>query len=134
MDPITAAIVAALTAGAVSGLTETSKTAITDTYTKLKELLTTKFGKNSEVVKATDHLEIKPESIGRRKALQEKIIGSGAEQDEELLTVAKHMLTLVQTQQAGWGKFTIQNNASVQGQNIAETQQIEQHFGAPPKE
>ncbi len=39
MDPITTAIVAALSAGAVSGLAETSKTAITDAYNQLKYLL-----------------------------------------------------------------------------------------------
>ena len=38
MDPITAAIVAALSAGALSGLTDAAKTAIADAYNKLKGL------------------------------------------------------------------------------------------------
>src|SRR5947209_5290623 len=62
MDPISAAIVAALAAGALSGLTETGKTAITDAYQELKDLLVKKFGARSQVVQTVDHLEARPES------------------------------------------------------------------------
>ena len=133
MDPITAAIVAALSAGAVSGLTETSKTAITDAYTKLKDLLTRRFGDRSNVVLAIEHLEAKPASAGRKETLQEEIVAVQAEQEEELLAAAQRVMILVQPQQAGLGKFTIQNNALVQGQNIGDNQQITQYFGNPPK-
>lgn len=44
MDPITAAILAALATGAAAGLTEVSKTALTDAYGGLKALLARKFG------------------------------------------------------------------------------------------
>ena len=47
MDPITTAIVAALTVGATSGITDTAKTMITDTYQRLKSLLHNKFGRES---------------------------------------------------------------------------------------
>ncbi len=85
MDPITTAIVAALSAGAVGGLTETSKTAITDSYNKLKDLLTKKFGAKSNVVQALDQLETKPESAGRKETLQEEITAVNAERDDEVL-------------------------------------------------
>jgi hypothetical protein len=133
MDPITAAIAGALSAGAVSGLTETSKTAIADSYKKLKDLLIGKFGARSEVVQAIDQLEVKPESAGRKEFLQEEILAVNIEEDADVLTAAKHLQILLQSQQAGLGKFTIQNNASVQGQNFAEYQHIDQHFGNPPK-
>jgi hypothetical protein len=42
-------------------------------------------------------------------------------------------LTLVQPQQAGLGKFTIQNNAPVQGQTIGDHNTITQQFGDLPK-
>jgi hypothetical protein len=42
-------------------------------------------------------------------------------------------MTLVQPQQIGMGKFTIQNTGTVQGQNIGDNQQITQYFGDPPK-
>jgi hypothetical protein len=133
MDPITTAIVAALSAGAASGLTETSKTAITDAYHQLKELLTKKFGAKSEVVQAIDQLEAKPESTGRKETLQEEIIEVKAEQDHEVLTAAQHVLTLLYPQQAGFGKFTIQNNAPVQGQAIGDYNIITQRFGDLPQ-
>ncbi len=133
MDPITTAIVAALAAGAVGGLTETSKTAITDAYNKLKDLLTKKFGVKSNVVQAVNQLEARPESAGRKETLQEEMTVVNAEQDDELLAAARHVLTLVQPQQAGLGKFTIQNNAPVQGQNTGDYNIITQRFGDLPK-
>jgi len=133
MDPITTAIVAALSAGAVGGLTETSKTAITDSYNKLKDVLTKKFGARSNVVQAIDQLETKPESAGRKETLQAEIIAVNAERDDEVLAAAHHVLTLVHPQQAGLGKFTIQNNAPVQGQNIVDYNTSTQQFGDLPK-
>lgn len=133
MDPITSAIVAALSAGAASGLTEVSKAAMTDAYGKLKDILNKKFAAKGDVGEALDKLEAKPESDGRRQTLQEELLGVKAEQDSEVLTAAQHLLTLVQPQQAGLGKYTIQNNALVQGQNIGDYQQITQQFGNPPQ-
>ena len=133
MDPITAAIIAALTAGALSGLTQTGTTAITDAYQGIKELLVQKFGGRSHVVQALDHLEAKPESTSRQSGLAEEIIAVQAEQDGEVLAAATHLMTLLQPQQAGLGKFTIQNNAPVQGQIIGDQQTIIQHFGEQPK-
>src|SRR5215813_9423372 len=125
MDPITTAIVAALSAGAVNGLTEVSKTAITDAYHTLRDLLIQKFGASSKMVKAIDQLETEPESIDRCETLQDEIVAVNADQDHDLLTAAKHVLALVHSQQAVMSKFTIQNNAPVQGQNFAEYQHIE---------
>lgn len=136
MDPITTAIVAALSVGAVSGLTETSKTAITDAYTKLKDLLAKKFGAKSDVVQAIDQLETKPESVGRKETLREEITVVNAEQDNEVLAAAQRVLALVHLQQADLSKFIIQNNAPVQGQqNIGDdnTNTNKQYFGVPPK-
>lgn len=129
MDPITTAIVAALSAGAISGLTETSKTAITDAYARLKDLLTRKCGAKSDVVHALEQVELKPASAGRQATLGEELAAAHAEQDQEILAAAHHVLTLIQPQQAGLGKFTIQNNASVQGQTIGDQNTITQQFG-----
>jgi pyrroline-5-carboxylate reductase len=133
MDPITTAIITALSAGAVAGLTDTVKTAVTDSYNKLKEQLTKKHGANSDVVQAIEKLEARPESQGRKETLTEEIVAAKAEQDEEILATAKLIFTLVKPQQAGMGKFMIQNNGPVQGQNIGDHQQITQHFGEGPK-
>jgi len=132
MDTITTAIVTALSAGAIAGLTDTAKTAVNDSYNKLKDLLTKKHGADSDVVQAITHLEKRPESQGRKETLAEEIVAVKAEQDEEIIATAKQILTLVNYQQAGLGKFMIQNNAPVQGQNIGDHQHITQHFGKIP--
>lgn len=133
MDPITAAIVAALSAGAISGLTETSKTAISDAYQALKDLLARKWGVASKVVEAVTLLEAKPDSTGRQNILQEEIAAASVEHDTEALALAQQLQTLVQPQQAGLGKFTIQNNAAVQGQSVGDHNTITQHFGKLPE-
>ena len=96
MDPITAAILAALSAG----LTEVSKTAIMDAYTQIKALLASKFGGTSDVVHAVEQVEAKPDSAGRRAMLQEEITAVKADQDPDLLRTAQTLLHLLQASSA----------------------------------
>lgn len=133
MDLVTSAIVAALSAGAVSGLTDASKMAVTDAYQTLKGLLTRKFGASSEVVQALDHLEAKPESAGRQETLGEEMIAINAELDHEVLAAARQVLALAHSQQAIVSKFTVQNNAPVQGQTIGDHHTVTQRFEEGPK-
>ncbi len=133
MDPITTAIVAALSAGTIGGLTETSKTAMTDAYSAFKALLIKKFGAKSEVMQAIDQLEAKPDSAARKGTLQEELITVKAEQDSEVLAAAEYLLNLVHSQQVGFGKFSIQNNAPIQGLSIGDHNTITQHFDIPLK-
>lgn len=95
MDPVTTAIIAALSAGATVGLADTTKTAITDSYNKLKDLLTKKFGASSDVVNAIEAIEAKPTSEGRQRTLVEEVTEVGADQDTELLALAKHIRDLL---------------------------------------
>ncbi len=132
MDPISTAIVAALSAGAVNGLTETSKAAIGDAYTRLKSLLSQKFGATSDVVQAIDRLEAKPDSTGRKETLAEEVTVVKAQQDQDVLAAAQQILTLLYPQQAGLGKYTIQNNAPVYGQAVGDHPTITQQFGDLP--
>jgi hypothetical protein len=101
MDPITTAIVAALTIGATSGITDTAKTMISDAYQGLKGVLHKKFGRDSSLVKSVEVLEAKPEAVGRQQTLDEEIIDAHANQDQDILQAAQHLLNLVQTQQGG---------------------------------
>ena len=96
MDPVTTAIIAAITAGTLSGITEASKQMITDAYNSLKKILRSKFGNTSDVVQAIKSLEKKPDSAGRRETLKEELVASGAEKDDELLAVAQRIIALVQ--------------------------------------
>jgi hypothetical protein len=101
VDPITAAIVAALSAGAISGLTAASKTAITDAYDQLKALLIKKFGSDSEVMHAVNEVEAKPDAVGRKAMLQEEITTAKANQDQEVLQAAQALLHLLQATPEG---------------------------------
>ncbi len=101
MDPITTSIVSALSAGAISGLTETGKTAITDAYDRLKTLLTKKFGGESEVVHAVNEMEAKPDSAGRKATLQEEVAAARVDQDQEVLHAAQALLQLLQASAEG---------------------------------
>jgi len=81
MDPITGAIVAAL--GTLA------EPAVKDAYAGLKALIVRKFGREAEVTKAVETLEAKPDSPGRRAALEEEIAAAAAAKDQELLGLAR---------------------------------------------
>jgi hypothetical protein len=72
---VTNAIIAALSAGAAAGATDTAKSAIADGYQGLKSLIKKKFGDQSGVAKAIDRLEEKPDSGGRRQTVLEETPG-----------------------------------------------------------
>jgi hypothetical protein len=117
MDPITMAIVAALTAGAISGLTDVGKQTITDAYTALKNLLKKKFGHQSEISKAAEGVETRPDSAGRQSVLHEEIVAAHADQDPELLKAAQEILNRISSQPGG--NQYIQN---IRGKYVATTQ------------
>ena len=98
MDPVTAAIIAAATAGAAAGLTDTAKVAITDSYNGLKGLLQRKFGEQSEVVKAVAHVETDRDY---QPVLEGKVKKSGADQDAEVLAAAQALLEKVSATPSG---------------------------------
>lgn len=101
MDPVTAATIAAITAGAAAGLTDTAKAVIADSYTSLKSLLQRKFGSESEVVRAVAGVEAKPDSTGRKETLKEEIAQAKADQDAEVLAAAKALLERLNATPAG---------------------------------
>jgi hypothetical protein len=101
MDPVTTAILAALSAGAIGGITEMSKTAIMDAYQKLKGLLVNKFGAKSKIVTAVDDLEEERDSKGRQLTLQEQLAKVKADQDQELVQAAQVLLRELRSQPGG---------------------------------
>lgn len=101
MDPITAAILAAAAAGAIAGLTDTAKQAIADAYAGFKSLLKKKYGETSEVVKAAESVETKPDSDARKGVLKEEVTSTKADKDAELLAAAQALLEKVKAQPGG---------------------------------
>jgi hypothetical protein len=84
MDQITTAVLAALG--------QLAEPAVKDAYEAVKALLVRKFGTPSDVVKAVEALEAKPDSAGRQATLTEELASSGAARDGELLQLAQALL------------------------------------------
>lgn len=101
MDPVTTAIVAALSAGAASGITESGKKAIVDAYEALKNKLKKKFGEESKVVEAVRQLEEEPKSEGRKLVLAEGVSATQAGKDPEISQAAEDLLNRVRTLPGG---------------------------------
>ena len=130
MDPITL-IESALVAGAAAATKDTASEAIKDAYHSLKNLLLRKFaGKPKAQETLVDHEE-DPENY--EKPLKKFLTQEHIDQDQDILEAARQLMTLVQPQQIGMGKYNIQNTGTVQGQVIGEHNQVTQHFGELPK-
>lgn len=94
-DIVMNAIVAAVSAGAVAGAKDTTKSAIADAYQGLKSLIKAKFGHKSEAAEAIDKLEAKPDSNGKKQVLVEELRAVNSAADPELVSAAQSLLALV---------------------------------------
>ena len=130
MDPISL-IETALITGAAASAKDTASQAIKDAYSGLKVLLSRLFADKSKAQVILEEHETDPETYA--KPLKKWLTEAHADQNTELLAAARQVLTLVQPQQMGMGKYTIQNVGPVQGQTIGEGNTITQHFGDPPR-
>jgi hypothetical protein len=92
MDPITAAIVAALAAGVAKSASTVGESVLVDGYTALKALLKKKFGGESKLLKAVDDLEDKPDSEGRRLTLKEEVKEARVDDDLQIRQAAQALL------------------------------------------
>jgi hypothetical protein len=115
MDPVTASIIAALSAGASGAIPEVAKKAIADGYDGLKALLKKKFGTDGDVVEAVDRLESKPNSAGRQQVVSEKMSAAGVPADLEILAAATALLEQIKCLPSGTHHVQI-----AQGSNIAQ--------------
>jgi hypothetical protein len=110
MDPITAAIVAGLAAGA----TKVSTSAILDAYAGLKAAIARKFGAESEVAKAVEGVEARPDSDARKSVLHEEVAATKADQDPDILRAAQALLEQLKAQPGG-----VQCSQTVSGSGAA---------------
>jgi hypothetical protein len=103
MDPISLAIITALTAGVASGVTKAGETLIGDAYQTLKAALIKKFGSGSKTVQAVQALEAKPNSERAQKKLSESMAEQRGNYDKELLRLASRLTQTINrvTQTAG---------------------------------
>lgn len=130
MDPVSL-IETALITGAAASAKDTASQAIKDAYNSLKTLLSRLFADKPKAQIILEEHATDPETY--EKPLKKFLTEAHAAQNSELLAAAKQVMTLVQPQQTGMGKYTIQNIGPVQGQTIGEGNTITQHFGNPSK-
>ncbi len=100
MDPVTA-LLTALVAGAAAGATEAGKKLVVDGYEALKAALKARFGADSELADAVASLEKHPESDGRKQTLHEEIAAAKAQEDPELVELARALLDRIESQPGG---------------------------------
>jgi formylglycine-generating enzyme required for sulfatase activity len=93
MDPVTAAIVSAVSAG----LSTIGKEAVKDAYNHIKNVIKEKLGN----VKAIDALEKKPDSKELQEALAENLAARHVEKDLELLSLAARLAEALRETEAG---------------------------------
>ena len=87
-DPITTGIIAAVGAG----LAKVGETAVVDAYNGVKSLIVKKFGKESQLKKAVDALEERPDSESRKGMVKEEVEAANADKDPDLLAAANLLL------------------------------------------
>lgn len=107
MDPITL-IVAALGAGAASGVTDVAGQAVQDAYAALKGLVARKLKSGEGPIDPASLLtayETQPEAY--QAALEAELGASGADRDRELVTAAEHLLSLADPDGAASGKYRV---------------------------
>ncbi len=118
MDPITTAIVAAVTAGAVSGIQETGNNIISDTYNALKTKIAEKFGPENKMSKTITELEQEPDFKPHQSTLAARIEQSNASKDEELLQLVQALKEALESHPKGQGdtknfNINVSDNAKV---------------------
>lgn len=104
MDPISL-IIAALVAGATTGITETATDAIKDTYAGFKALLLRRLKGEKDAAEKVEAVEAKPEAD--HSELAEHLKVAGADADEELVNAARRLLETVDPAGAQAGKYTV---------------------------
>ena len=97
MDPISTAIVAAVS----SGMTAVGKEGILDAYKGIKNAIKSRFGKDNNISKTITDLEADPKSKGRQLLLAEHIATAEANQDPDILKVAQKLTEALQSIETG---------------------------------
>ena len=135
MDPITAAIVAALPALASELITSGLK----DAYEGLKAVIWRKFGESSQVSKAVDALEADPSSKGQAAVLQEKVAVARATEDPDVMNALAELVNALKEAKIG-GKTISNIKIAISGGTVSGVVGA-QHvtvdsmtFGAPPRD
>jgi len=126
-DIVANAIVAALSAGAVAGATDTAKSAVADAYEALKSLIKKKFGSDSEASEAIDKLEAKPDSDGKKQVLAEELKAVNSTSDPELVSAAQALLELIRALPQGEKHIQVAQGTGIAQADRGSTATVTMH-------
>jgi hypothetical protein len=125
------AIIAAISRGAVTGASDTAKSAIADAYQGLKALITKKFGDHSDVAEAIDKLEAKPESGARRQSVLEELQAINSTSDPELVSAAQSLVKLIRALPQGEKHIQVADGTGIAQADRGSTATVTMH--TPPR-
>jgi hypothetical protein len=104
MDPVTL-VVAALSAGALSGVGETASTAVQEAYQSLKRLVSARFaGRRAAEVALTEH-ETDPQNW--QAPLVAELVRTAAVDDPRVIEAAQRLMALLDEAGSRGGKYTV---------------------------
>ncbi|MCI5190932.1 MAG: hypothetical protein D3905_14325 [Candidatus Electrothrix sp. AS4_5] len=116
---ISAAIISGLVSGVATDAAKIGKEAVVDAYKALMTALRKKCGSNSDVIKAVERLEKKPDSEGGKLVVAEEIKAAKVHEDTDLIAAAKKLLAEMEKTQknviAGGNIGIVGDNAHVEG-------------------
>ena len=133
MDPITAAIVAALPAMA----TDTVKSAVKDAYEGLRAVIQRKWGKDAPITKAVTALEEDPNSKAQAAVLEEKVAAVKATEDPEVAQALHKLVERLKAEGVGGEtvakiQVTISGGTVQGGVGVGNMHVDTMNFGVPP--
>lgn len=111
MDPVSTAMIAAITAGVTSGLTDTSKSALSDSYNGLKRLIAGRFAPAAQAVAELENVSDSPSLQNKLATIMAE---TGAATDPAIVSAAEKVTTLLK---ANHHPTSITQNVS--GHNVA---------------
>ncbi len=127
MDPITSAIILAAS--------KLGETVVKDAYQGLKALIERKFGSGSDLTRAVEAVESKPESAGRQQTLSEELTTARAGSDQEILqaiaALQAALEALAEKEGGGGGTRTVIRQQA--GDNATQIGQVKGNVTFGPK-
>ena len=120
MDPITAAILAALGTGALSSVSKLGQEAVLDAYDGLKKLIRRRFGDAGEVARAVDDLEAHPDSDARKAVVDETMRTANVAADPDIVSAANAVLESVRALPGGVDVIQSVSQTVTNSKNVAQ--------------
>ena len=117
MDPISLGLIAAISAGAATGVSNATTQMVSDSYQGLKGLIKRKFGASNKAVEAIEKLEENPESTGWRESVETELTKIDATSDADLLFAAETLLEHIKALPSGEDHIKVVGNYNAVAQN-----------------